>query len=210
MEAFNHALFLALNASSSPPTPLVLLALFAAKFLILLVPLHIALVWAGGTRAMRFLALTAVLALSVTLTVNGIIGAVVYTPRPFLIGLGQTLVEHRPSASFPSNHGTVFFTYAMTLGLFSVRRLALGVACTGLLVGWSRIYLDVHFPLDMLGAALVSAVGAVVSVCTMLRYGEPVTQMSERLHRLIFDGQLLRTALASSWNSVLRRISGGV
>ena len=119
VDSLNHTLFLALNASSEPPQALVIFAIFIAKYLILLVPLHIALVWSGGTRAMRFMAITSVLALLAALAANQIIGLGAYTPRPFVVGIGNTLIDHRPSFSFPSNHGTVFFTYAITLGLFA-------------------------------------------------------------------------------------------
>ena len=171
VDSLNHALFLALNASAEPWSPIVALATIAAKYLILLVPVHIALIGAGGTRAMRFMALTAILALCVAVTVNQIIGLVAYTPRPFLIGLGHTLIEHRPSSSFPSNHGTVLFTYMAVLSFFGIWRLAAAFAGLGLLVAWSRIYLGVHFPLDMAGAAVVSAVSAFVALQVMVRCG---------------------------------------
>ncbi len=210
MESLNHTLFLALNASASPPAPLVLFALVAAKYLILLVPLHILLVWAGGTRAMRFLAVTSVVALSLALLLNGIMGLLVYTPRPFILGIGHTLIEHRPSASFPSNHGTVVFTYAVTLALFSVGRLALVVACMGGLVAWSRIYLGVHFPLDMLGAALVSAVVSLGSVHGMLRYGRTLFDFSDRLHSSFSEGGYLQATLQSARDAAVESIRGVV
>src|SRR3954469_1257631 len=120
MENLNHALFLVLNASSEPSPLVVLLAILAAKYLIVLVPLHIGLLWVGGTRSIRAVALASVLALMIALAINQAIGLVAYTPRPFLIGLGHTLIDHRPSPSFPSNHGTVFFTYAMAFAFCRV------------------------------------------------------------------------------------------
>lgn len=171
MDGFNHALFLALNASAEPWSPIVLVATIAAKYLILLVPFHIALIGAGGTRAMRFMAITAILALVIAVAANQIIGLVAYTPRPFVMGLGHTLIEHRPSSSFPSNHGTVVFTYVAVLAFFTVWRLVAAFACVGLLVAWSRIYLGVHFPFDMLGASVVSAISAFVALQVMVRYG---------------------------------------
>jgi undecaprenyl-diphosphatase len=171
MENLNHALFLVLNASSEPSPLVVLLAILAAKYLIVLVPLHIGLLWVGGTRSIRAVALASVLALMIALAINQAIGLVAYTPRPFLIGLGHTLIDHRPSSSFPSNHGTVFFTYAMAFAFCRVWRLAITIACLGLSVAWARIYLGVHFPADMLGAAAVSLVASFLSHRIMLRYG---------------------------------------
>lgn len=180
MDGLNRALFLLLNAGAEPSAPVVLFAIFAAKALIALVPLHMALVWFGGTRSMRFVVLTGALALVVALGVNLLIGLVVYTPRPFLIGLGRTLIDHRPSASFPSNHATMFFAWAATLALCGLSRLAVAFTGLGLLVAWSRIYLGVHFPLDMAGAALVSVLSAVLTLQVMLCRGPAWLSALER------------------------------
>jgi undecaprenyl-diphosphatase len=72
----------------------------------------------------------------------------------------------------------VFFTYAIILGLFGARGLAWMVAGLGLLVAWSRIYLGVHFPFDMLGALVVSACASFASLQFMLRF---CTRMFGRL-----------------------------
>jgi len=181
MDEWNHALFLLLNAGPEPSAPVAFLAIVAAKLLIAAAPLHIALVWFGGTRAMRFVALTGVLALAVALGLNLLIGLVAYTPRPFVIGLGHALIDHRPSASFPSNHATVLFVWAATLALCGLRRLALAFAGLGALVAWSRVYLGVHFPLDMAGAALVSGASAVLALQIMLRQGPAWLSALERL-----------------------------
>lgn len=191
MASLNHTLFLTLNASSEPPWPVVAFAVFAAKYLVLLVPLHIGLVWLTGSRDMRAVALTGAVALALALGINQVIGLVVYTPRPFLIGLGHTLIDHRPSSSFPSNHATVFLAYGAALALCGARGLALVVAGLGLLVAWSRVYLGIHFPLDMAGAAVVSVSGAFISVQGMRRWGGRILDLAER--RLSFpSGQRLR------------------
>ena len=169
MDSLNHALFLALNAGATPPAWLVTFAIVAAKALIGLVPLHMVLVWAGGDRVLRFVVLSAGLALVLALGVNQFVGAVAYVPRPFLIGLGHTLIDHRPSSSLPSNHASVFFTYAATLAVYGRGRLAATVAGLGLVVAWARIYLGVHFPFDMAAAAVVSAVAAPAAVWILVR-----------------------------------------
>ena len=64
----------------------------------------------------------------------------------------------------------MFFAYAAVSALFGRRGLALSVACLGLLVAWSRIYLGIHFPLDMLGAALVGPLAAVAAVPAVRRF----------------------------------------
>jgi undecaprenyl-diphosphatase len=183
----NHALFLALNASAEPATPVVLLATLCAKYLVVLVPLHLGLIWFAGTRAMRAVALAAVLALVVAFAISGLIGLLIYSPRPFVLGLGHTLVEHRPSAAFPSNHALLCFTYAAVLATYGHRTLALGSAGLGLLVAWSRVYLGVHFPLDMVGAAMVAGISTSLAASGMRRWGERLIALAEGVQGRIQD-----------------------
>jgi undecaprenyl-diphosphatase len=181
LDSLNHSVFLALNAGAEPSSVVVFLAIVAARALIFLVPLHLALIWIGGERAVRFVALAAVMALVIALLVNGVVGSLAYSPRPFVIGLGHTLVEHRPNSSFPSNHATVFFAYAATLALFGRRTLAFAFIGIGLVVAWSRIYLGIHYPGDMLGAAVVSVVAAVLSASLMMRFGPMLLERAEAI-----------------------------
>lgn len=171
MDSAYHALFLTLNASDDPPRLVVLLAIVCAKYLFVLIPLHMVLVWLGGTREMRFVAIVGGFAMVSALVASGLIGFVLPTPRPFVIGLGHTLIEHRPSAAFPSNHAIVCFVWAAVLSIYGQIGLVWVAATIGLLVAWSRIYLGVHYPLDMVGAALLSAIAAVLTVRLTLRDG---------------------------------------
>jgi undecaprenyl-diphosphatase len=184
----NRAVFLALNGTADSPHLLVLFAVFAAKYLIALVPLHLVLVWIGGDRKMRFVALSSLLALVIAIVVNQAIGFVAYSPRPFLIGLGTQLIEHRDSSSLPSNHATVFFAYAATLLIFRMHRLGMAVAAMGLLVAWSRIFLGIHFPLDMLAAAVTSTAAAFAAVWIMARRGSSLLNRIEALYNGLIGG----------------------
>ena len=95
------------------------------------------------------------------LAVNFTIAALWYHPRPFELGIGHQLIEHAVATSFPSDHGTILFTVAVSLMAFANLRvwawLALGAASA---VAWARVWLGIHWPLDMLGSFAV-ALGAV-------------------------------------------------
>lgn len=185
MDSLDHAIFLMLNASAEPPRLLVWFALVCAKYLFLLTPLHLALVWFGGTRTMRFVALSGVIAMAGALALSGLVGALVPTPRPSVIGIGHTLLDHRASAAFPSNHAIVCFTWAITLAIFGRRSLAFAIAAIGILVAWSRVYLGVHFPIDMIGAAAISAAAAILAASLMTRFGAVLLDLCETAQRRV-------------------------
>ncbi|MBQ0131819.1 MAG: phosphatase PAP2 family protein [Comamonas sp.] len=82
--------------------------------------------------------------------------------RPYDLGLGVKWVEHSGRARFPSMHATVSFAFAAGMCLWCAlgpyakgwKILAWSVA---LLMGWSRIYIGVHLPFDVLGGLVVGA-----------------------------------------------------
>ena len=61
------------------------------------------------------------------------------------------------SFSFPSNHASNLFT-AATLMSLCFRKLAYIAYTCALVVGYSRVYLGVHYPSDILGGALCGIV----------------------------------------------------
>jgi undecaprenyl-diphosphatase len=75
-------------------------------------------------------------------------------PRP-LVAVPQT-------GAFPSGHSASAFA-AATVIAWSSRRLAVPAYVLAVLVAWSRVYVGVHWPLDVLGgAALGVLVGTLV------------------------------------------------
>lgn len=85
-------------------------------------------------------------------------------PRPYEVVAGAVLRQHPAyGTSFPSSHTAVTLAVVIALVPFLPRALA-GVAIAyAVLVGWSRVYLGVHYPLDILGGAGVGiAVGGAV------------------------------------------------
>jgi membrane-associated phospholipid phosphatase len=85
-------------------------------------------------------------------------------PRPYEVIAGAVL-RQQPAhgTSFPSAHTAVTMAVVIALVPFLPRALAAVAVAYAVLVGWSRVYLGVHYPLDVLaGAGIGMAVGGVV------------------------------------------------
>ena len=69
----------------------------------------------------------------------------------------ETLLETPATYSFPSGHATVAFACATVLAL-AVPRLRWWLFGLAALIAWSRVYVGVHYPGDVLGGALIGVV----------------------------------------------------
>lgn len=192
MESLNQTLFLWLNAPENPNTQVATLAIFLAVWLIWLVPALIGLAWLRGDERTRRSLLAATVAGLLALLLNQLIGLAWSHPRPFMIGLGHTLIPHVADSSFPSDHLTLWWAVAFSLLLQSTPRHAgVVLALLGLPMAWARIYLGVHFPFDMLGAMASAALGAWLSLLAQRWYLAGLYRLCTGLHRRIF-GPLIR------------------
>jgi len=191
MENPNYALFLWLNAPENPNTLLLAVAGFFAEYAIWVIPVLIGIGWLRGNEHTRKILLEATAAGLAGLLINQLIGLVWQHPRPFMIGLGHTFMPHAADSSFPSDHLTLLWAVAFSFLMHRRPRLAgMMLAVLGLPMAWARIYLGVHFPLDMLGAALVAALSAWLAFREVRLYLPPTYRLVTRIHRILL-GKLI-------------------
>jgi undecaprenyl-diphosphatase len=197
LEAFNQALFLKLNAAPSTPVPLIDLARFIADYVIYLVPLSLVAMWLSGDERQRNSALRACCVASLALGINQLIALVWPHPRPFMLGIGHTLLHHAPDSSFPSDHVTIFASIALTLLVDGVRRYGVVILLSGVGVAWARVFVGVHFPFDMAGAVAVACVAFLLIAPLWRWFGASATHALIAVYR-----KLLAWPIARGWLSL--------
>ena len=88
----------------------------------------------------------------------------------------------------------MFASVGLSLLLGGRRRLGAAVLGAGVAVAWARIFLGLHFPLDMVGGVGVAALAYVLLAPLWRRAGEPLTNGAERLYRAV-----LARPIAAGW-----------
>jgi undecaprenyl-diphosphatase len=89
--------------------------------------------------------------------------------RPYEIVADAILRQHPAhGTSFPSSHTAIALAVAIALVPFLPRSIGVMAIGYAVLVGWSRMYLGVHYPLDVLAGA---GIGIAAASATLLIVG---------------------------------------
>ena len=87
---------------------------------------------------------------------NGILKPLVHRIRPFDVKTGIELLVKRPiDFSFPSGHTAASFASVMALYLAGEKKLWISSLGLAVLIAFSRLYLYVHYPTDVLGGVVI-------------------------------------------------------
>lgn len=159
----NTTIFLALNAGSDPHPIAVSLALLFSKYVPYPLMGYCAFAFLFGGRRLRMTLLVTMAAASIAAVISWLIGHYAYMPRPFVDSIGHVLLDHKDNASFPSNHMMFMTIFATTFLLARQRKTGLLFCLLALCIGWSRIFLGVHYPADIAGGALIGTIVSVLS-----------------------------------------------
>ena len=152
----NLSLFEWINASSYASDWMIHFAIFIANDLLYCMILLFAWFWLRGNYDTKKQILKAFIFTSIAILISQCISHVYYHPRPFVMEVGRTLIYHAPNGSFPSDHMLIFSSIAFSYLFSAQRKLGISLLVMAWLVAWSRVYLGVHVPLDMLGAFLLA------------------------------------------------------
>ncbi|MHB9019676.1 MAG: phosphatase PAP2 family protein [Minisyncoccota bacterium] len=86
-----------------------------------------------------------------------------FRKRPFVELDFIPLIEKSASeAAFPSGHTSFFFALAFAIYFLGEKRWSLMLSLAALLMGVSRVYVGVHWPLDIVSGILVAFISAYI------------------------------------------------
>jgi undecaprenyl-diphosphatase len=120
------------------------------------------LVWGG--RKGRLAVVTALVLLLVSNSANELVKFWIQRPRPCqALEAVRLLVGCTGSFSFPSSHAANITAQALLFASL-YRPLAFPLFLVAALVGYSRVYVGVHYPADVAGGVLVGLISAAVFI----------------------------------------------
>ena len=136
----------------------------------------------GGSDRSKLAALSAGFAGALALLANVILGQLWFHDRPFVDHPGKTLllVRHGSDNSFPSDHASLAFAIAFAVLVFH-RRLGALLVLVAAGIAIDRIFVGVHYPIDVLASVFVG-LGSALLVTTLGR--QSVASVARQLSRL--------------------------
>lgn len=184
------SLALAMNAGLGAPVTSLMVAatLYGREYF--WIPI-VAVMLLFGKRETKLLAIELAALFVVGIAAGEVLKHVVYRARPYetLSGI-VTRVATDTDSSFPSGHALITWVGA-TFALLKFRRRAVSLllALEAAVVCFSRVYVGMHYPLDVVGGALLGASIACLGLALLdyegARLMERLTSLVERAFRAV-------------------------
>lgn len=163
----NEIIFNAIHGLSGQSAVLDFLAIFFAKYVIFLMfAFVLGWLWRRDAKAGHRAAVKMFLAAIAAWVGHYALKHVIVHARPFTALHFSPLISQEPSNSFPSGHTALVFGLAFAFLFWACQTKNNGLEkvvgwlllLVALLVGVSRIYVGVHWPLDILGGIALGAI----------------------------------------------------
>lgn len=103
------------------------------------------------------------ISLPVIVGIIKLIHVLYYLPRPFVDFDITPLISQKADASFPSRHVSIISAIVFVLAYYKSKWTPLFLFLM-VWIGISRVYVGVHYPLDIIGGFLVGATSIIISL----------------------------------------------
>ncbi|MGB9678484.1 MAG: undecaprenyl-diphosphatase [Thermoanaerobacteraceae bacterium] len=155
----NLELFQLINGISGHVVYLDKLMIFIAKYSPLLYAFLLITQWLFRGDYGKKASINAVFAGILALGINLLISTIYFEPRPFVNHKDNLLIKHPADASFPSDHASGGSAFAFTELIYDKIFGKIMMILT-LLVLFARVYVGVHYPIDVLGGFLIGYISS--------------------------------------------------
>jgi undecaprenyl-diphosphatase len=185
MEEINQNLFLKINSFSQISSITDFLGILSAEYMpMLFIAVEIYLYF---SLKKKDIAIFAFITMILGLGINQIIGLFYFHNRPFIDGLGHTLVSHIPENSFPSDHSTFMFAIAIYLYMkLENKIIGESLLVLSLIGGLARVFIGVHYPFDI----IASIISALFAYFIINKFEDKVQVINNQI--LKFDARILK------------------
>jgi undecaprenyl-diphosphatase len=155
-------LFQLINNLAGKWWPLDFFGIFCAEYLIFAMAFAI-IAWTifnkNNRRADTVIVLEIILAAFFSYLIKIVVNLIYFRPRPFSVHDVNLLIEKISDGSFPSAH--TFLSFVMAFGIYMYnKKLGIVLLIAASFVSISRIYVGVHYPLDILGGVILAGLAA--------------------------------------------------
>lgn len=143
--------------------PMIIIAEYTVVFLAIFVLLF----WFTKNKENKMMLICAGITFILAESIGKFAGLLHFNQQPFAV-LSNTnqLIEKSINNSFPSDHTILFFSFCMSFWLFKKGKWFVWILLA-ILVGVSRIWVGVHYPLDVLVGAFIGIISAVIIYFTV-------------------------------------------
>lgn len=131
--------------------------------------------WFSGRRELQEQSLLAIVSLVLANAFVSASNALWFRPRPFADHDVNLLFYHPSDSSFPAN--SMATTWALAWALWTYDRTIGGIALAlAFMMGLSRVFVGIHYPLDIVAGAIVGIVATRIVVRRLAPHLSPVFQ----------------------------------
>jgi undecaprenyl-diphosphatase len=168
---YNIALFYSINDGMDNPVFNIIMPILTNFGSLIACSLVCVLIFIFGGQYGKKVAILGLLALFLSSAAVLILKYIVAEPRPFLVLNHVHLLTTENDYSFPSGHAAASFAAAVAIGKkysFIIKgksyKLIYPLLAFATIVGFSRVYIGVHYPLDVIFGAFIGIIFALAVV----------------------------------------------